>query len=577
MQTYGQIDSVGSGRAMRFDGVDDMINLGNIYDDLVFPFSVSSWVYFPPGSNGGPIFVSQDNKPVYNGFWFIVRPTVIFIEYGDGSGEDLPNYRRGKSASFTETIGRWMHVCAVVKGINNIELFVNGVNAGGSPTGSSSLPMASQFPNDVAKIGYFLSNGVTYRFSGVLDDIRIFNRALTISEIQRNMTRKSGKSEPGLIGYWTFDEISGNTLVDRSTKQLNGVVSGNPNRIFSGAPIGNENNYLYANTWAGAKVSLGNQLVGNITGNPSGVHIYKVNSMPSQKLGLGTTQTDAYYGVFIADQDITYSYSYGFDQTDCKIYRRKDNSESTWTLSALATAINERTEYILVSANNTTVDFDLGDNKELCDKNSVILETGFTNASGQTFLWNTGATSPSIQVTQTGKYSVTVTAGCASKKDSLAVFFFQTPSAFSFGEDEVLCAFEPRKLAPTLTGEYNFHWQNGSTDKDFLVKTHGQYWLTIENACGRFTDSIRFSKPVLEFQAPNVITPNGDPFNEYFVIQPLDPPLFFSVYNRWGDLVFRSGNYENTWNGSGLPSGIYFYTFTGACSGFNKGTVSILK
>jgi hypothetical protein len=75
-------DHVGSGRAMRFDGVDDYVDLGNIYDNLTLPFTISAWIYMDPGaSSGGPVFVSQDNSPLYNGFWFFVRPTSISIEY----------------------------------------------------------------------------------------------------------------------------------------------------------------------------------------------------------------------------------------------------------------------------------------------------------------------------------------------------------------------------------------------------------------------------------------------------------------------------------------------------------------
>ena len=41
----GQTDNVGSGRALRFDGVDDFVDLGNTYHDLNLPFSISAWIY----------------------------------------------------------------------------------------------------------------------------------------------------------------------------------------------------------------------------------------------------------------------------------------------------------------------------------------------------------------------------------------------------------------------------------------------------------------------------------------------------------------------------------------------------
>ena len=70
---------------------------------------------------------------------------------------------------------------------------------------------------------------------------------------------------------------------------------------------------------------------------------------------------------------------------------------------------------------------------------------------------------------------------------------------------------------------------------------------------------------------PNFITPNGDNFNDEFTIQNIGnyPDLArVSIYNRWGDLVWRSADvYDNAnpWrgtnqNGSKLADGVYFYT-----------------
>ncbi len=56
---YSQTDNIGSGHAISFDGIDDYIDLGNIYDDLSLPFSVSAWIYIDPETTvAGPVFVS---------------------------------------------------------------------------------------------------------------------------------------------------------------------------------------------------------------------------------------------------------------------------------------------------------------------------------------------------------------------------------------------------------------------------------------------------------------------------------------------------------------------------------------
>ncbi len=63
----------------------------------------------------------------------------------------------------------------------------------------------------------------------------------------------------------------------------------------------------------------------------------------------------------------------------------------------------------------------------------------------------------------------------------------------------------------------------------------------------------------------NAISPNGDFINDNFVIDGLqnysDNMLY--IYNRWGNEVFKTKNYQNDWtgqwNGKDLPDGTYFY------------------
>jgi gliding motility-associated-like protein len=63
---------------------------------------------------------------------------------------------------------------------------------------------------------------------------------------------------------------------------------------------------------------------------------------------------------------------------------------------------------------------------------------------------------------------------------------------------------------------------------------------------------------------PNIITPNSDGVNEFFVIQNLQENTEVNIFNRWGNLVFSSTNYQNNWNGKNtsgidLVDGVYYY------------------
>jgi gliding motility-associated-like protein len=77
---------------------------------------------------------------------------------------------------------------------------------------------------------------------------------------------------------------------------------------------------------------------------------------------------------------------------------------------------------------------------------------------------------------------------------------------------------------------------------------------------------------------PNIFTPNGDRFNQYFKIDERLIGGTLNVFDRWGNQVFHSSGYQNDWDGNDLASGVYFYIFNGGeCTDQKKGTLTILK
>ncbi|AHM61554.1 hypothetical protein D770_16500 [Flammeovirgaceae bacterium 311] len=67
-----------------------------------------------------------------------------------------------------------------------------------------------------------------------------------------------------------------------------------------------------------------------------------------------------------------------------------------------------------------------------------------------------------------------------------------------------------------------------------------------------------------DLMIPNVFTPNGDEFNATFAIKKLEmyPDNELTIYNRWGQVVFKKQGYNNDWDGSGATPGVYFYSLT---------------
>ena len=83
---------------------------------------------------------------------------------------------------------------------------------------------------------------------------------------------------------------------------------------------------------------------------------------------------------------------------------------------------------------------------------------------------------------------------------------------------------------------------------------------------------------------PNVLTPNGDGFNDSWEIRNISlfPKNSVRILNRWGDQVYSTNNYTNNWDGSYgnglLPAGTYYYILDlGGSWGVFKGDVTILR
>ncbi len=80
-----------------------------------------------------------------------------------------------------------------------------------------------------------------------------------------------------------------------------------------------------------------------------------------------------------------------------------------------------------------------------------------------------------------------------------------------------------------------------------------------------------------DIEISEVVTPNGDGINEFFVIDGVEGCGFIvqvKIFNRLGQLVFESNDYQNDWSGQELgndqlPSGTYFYIVKLVNSGFD--------
>lgn len=92
-----------------------------------------------------------------------------------------------------------------------------------------------------------------------------------------------------------------------------------------------------------------------------------------------------------------------------------------------------------------------------------------------------------------------------------------------------------------------------------------RYTLTVTGEGGCTTSDTIFVKLLKSLEIPNAFSPNGDGINDTWNIRFLEsyPGATVEVYNRYGQIVFRSQGYSKPWDGrvsgSPLPIGTYYY------------------
>ena len=82
---------------------------------------------------------------------------------------------------------------------------------------------------------------------------------------------------------------------------------------------------------------------------------------------------------------------------------------------------------------------------------------------------------------------------------------------------------------------------------------------------------------VPDLQVPNVITPNGDGFNDLFKVSTAGTSSKLEIFNRWGRKVYEQTNYQNNWGGDSQPAGVYYYLLTSNNGAQTKGWLEIMR
>ncbi|TYZ10542.1 LamG domain-containing protein [Hymenobacter lutimineralis] len=409
--------------------------------------------------------------------------------------------------------GRWHHVVGVCD-IDVWKIYVDGVLENSRAYGYSKADLTT---SSTLAIGKYFVQSENF-FSGEIDEIKLWRTALTAEQIQANMCRKLTTAPAELVGYYTFDQSSGTTVIDKGSVPVNGTLQnfGNAPWKLSGAPIGDLSASIYGSNLSKAKLGLkaanGDSAIVSSLALTDGVQLYAVNQAPSIK-PVGSA-TDTYFGVFSRGSTGTYQLRLHPEAgaSSCTdLYTRSTNT-NTWTEAApvlsneslVLAAQSYRSEYIPVSSAGDGGKVDITGGTLLCPGSALQLGVSVPGASA--YKWSTGATTSTISVTQAGTYSVTVTlaGGCTITGSQTVV----APTLALEGET-LLCSGSSVQLrAVTPTAGVSFKWNTGATTATLAVTKAGTYTVTatFPNGC-TLTSSRTISIPTLQLTGPSLVCP----------------------------------------------------------------------
>ncbi len=192
-----------------------------------------------------------------------------------------------------------------------------------------------------------------------------------------------------------------------------------------------------------------------------------------------------------------------------------------------------------------------------------------------TYLWSNGSTDPSITV-GSGTYTVTVgnDFGCEGTSLPVTVNSAPSPEAWFTADGP-----NPTNMGDTITYTY----VNGPVDvvawawavdtsgtigtgpvftQEFPLPGFYDVTLTVTTSDG-CTDTYVLQQTVMPDTViiPNVFSPNGDGRNDRLSFEGAQyyPDTELKVFNRFGQVLFESRDYKNTWVANDVPDGTYYY------------------
>ncbi len=193
--------------ALSFDGSNDYVDTSFNID--AEPVTINMWVYVIDDIGPGCV-VCTDNGSWDKGIEVATGTWQVHV------GNNLVD------TAVAVTKNAWTHI-SLIYTASSMELYLNG-----SSVWTAGAPGADAGSNITIGHADWPTNGVgTRHFSGYIDDVRVYNRALSSADVFELYTG-AVNLRSGLVGWWKLDEGTGTSAADSSGNANTGTLTNGP-------------------------------------------------------------------------------------------------------------------------------------------------------------------------------------------------------------------------------------------------------------------------------------------------------------------------------------------------------------
>ena len=217
------------GVAMRFDGIDDYVQIEDAPALRPVDVTLEAWIKFDSLPGFGMIVSKPVGETSLNSYQIGYELNNLVGVVSDGN-RATPFY-----FFWLPEIGRWYHVAFTFDDSADTQtLYVDGV-----PVATGLESKSIVYDSHAVLIGrdsHF--EQLRFPFPGSLDEVRIWSIARTAEEIHRDRVRNLVGDEPGLVAYYQFNEAAENDIFDSTSNHLDGTIPANlPSYVSPSVPI----------------------------------------------------------------------------------------------------------------------------------------------------------------------------------------------------------------------------------------------------------------------------------------------------------------------------------------------------